>query len=232
MSRKHALAGGLALTGSPPISVEMSIHCDDRVFKQGWGWGTLGTVREVVCSVLGLRRTRKVCEEKSTKTCLRVVVNHCNCQLLPLSPLPRRHRLRIGVSSLLIAVSRVLLLWVGYRQSQNGHCATVATTLSTPESCRSLEMVLPSRYAWVDWVGVCWGRVVEQGPQHACRRPQTLPTCLSVRSRTHVTKTSPPSRNQMVLGQTCPYYPRFRKAFSQPYSSPLRLIQVNSGQEL
>jgi len=73
---------------SPSIPVEMFIHCNDRVFKQRWGWGTLGTVREVVCSVLGPRRTRKVFEAQSTKTRLRVVVNHCNCQLLPLPPTP------------------------------------------------------------------------------------------------------------------------------------------------
>ena len=54
------------------------------------------------------------------------------------------------------------------------------------------------------------GEVRRTGTSHAYRRPQHLPTCLSVRSRTHVTKTSSPSRNQLVPGQTCPYDPRFR----------------------
>lgn len=39
------------------------------------------------------------------------------------------------------------------RMTGHGHCATVATASSTPESCRSLEIVLASRYAWLDWVG-------------------------------------------------------------------------------
>jgi hypothetical protein len=34
---------------------------------------------------------------------------------------------------------------VGYRRSQNGHFATVATAISTPERGRSFEMVLASR---------------------------------------------------------------------------------------
>jgi hypothetical protein len=38
----------------------------------------------------------------------------------------------------------------GFRQSQNGHFATVATALSAPESGRSFEMVLASRYAWLE----------------------------------------------------------------------------------
>jgi hypothetical protein len=60
------------------------------------GEGSFGAVREVVCRVLGLRRTREVDEEKSTKTRLRVVVNHYNGQLLILPPLPQRRRLRIS----------------------------------------------------------------------------------------------------------------------------------------
>lgn len=33
-----------------------------------------------------------------------------------------------------------------------GHFATVANAISAPESCRSFEMVLASRYAWLKWV--------------------------------------------------------------------------------
>ena len=43
-------------------------------------------------------------------------------------------------------------VWVGYRRSLNGHFATVAKAISAPESYRSLEMVLASRYPWRDWV--------------------------------------------------------------------------------
>jgi hypothetical protein len=45
-----------------------------------------------------------------------------------------------------------------------GHCATVAPAISTPESGRSFEMVRASRYAWLDWGCVGWGRVVEPVP--------------------------------------------------------------------
>jgi hypothetical protein len=43
-------------------------------------------------------------------------------------------------------------VWVGFRWSKNGQFATVAKAISTPESGRSLEMVLASRYAWLEWV--------------------------------------------------------------------------------
>jgi hypothetical protein len=64
MSRKHALSEGVAVAASPSIPVEMSTHCHDWIFKQGGRWGALGTVREVICSVLGLRRTKEVFEEQ------------------------------------------------------------------------------------------------------------------------------------------------------------------------
>ena len=39
-----------------------------------------------------------------------------------------------------IAVGRGHRLWVGWRRSEIGHCATVAKPIYAPESCRSLEM--------------------------------------------------------------------------------------------
>lgn len=37
-------------------------------------------------------------------------------------------------------------------RTRTGQFATVAKAISTPESGRSLEMVLASRYAWLEWV--------------------------------------------------------------------------------
>ena len=71
------------------------------------------------------------------------------------------------------------------------------------------------------------GEVRRTGTSHTYPCPQHLPTCLSVRSRTHVTKTSPPSRNQMVQGQTCPYDPRFRKASRTSLPCLFNPIQAN-----
>lgn len=41
---------------------------------------------------------------------------------------------------------------LGPRKAAPGHFATVAKAISTTESCRSSEIVLASRYAWLDWV--------------------------------------------------------------------------------
>lgn len=72
-----------------------------------------------------------------------------------------------------------------------------------------------------------WEEDRRTDPSHACPCTRHLPTSLSVCSRTHVTKTSPPSSNQMVLEQTCPYNPWFRKAPSTSTSSLLRPTQAN-----
>ena len=54
---------------------------------------------------------------------------------------------------------------LGPRKAAPGHFATVAAASSTPESCRSFEMVRASRYAWLDWIRIGRGRVVvEQLP--------------------------------------------------------------------
>jgi hypothetical protein len=45
------------------------------------GKGSFGAVREVVCSVLGLKREREVHEEQSTEMNLHVVENHFICEL-------------------------------------------------------------------------------------------------------------------------------------------------------
>ncbi len=36
--------------------------------------------------------------------------------------------------------------------TRTGHFATVAKAIPASESCRSLEIVRASRYAWLDWV--------------------------------------------------------------------------------
>lgn len=76
------------------------------------------------------------------------------------------------------------------------------------------------------------GEVRKTGTSHTYRRPQHLPTCFSVRSRTHVTKTSRPSRNQMVLGQACPYDSQFRKASWLSQFCLLKPIPSNSNNGL
>ena len=54
----------------------------------------------------------------------------------------------------------------GPRLTAPGHFTTVATASSTPEICRSIEIVRASRYAWLDWIRIGWGRVVVEQVPH------------------------------------------------------------------